>query len=116
MGVEKYTTPGGKIAWMVDLTATLPSGQEVRFRQRKIATKEQARALEAKKFEEIFQGTYFEQRRASALTVRQLWEQYEPITKRDNSSFESDQGRAECILSHLGDREAMKLRRGEHTP
>ena len=54
MGVEKYTTAGGKTAWMVDLTATLPSGQEVRFRKRKIATKEQAKALEAKKLEEIF--------------------------------------------------------------
>ena len=113
MGVEKYTTPGGKTAWMVDLTARLPTGQEVRFRKRKIATKEQAKALEAKKLEEIFQGTYFEQRRTAALTVRQLWDQYEPITKRDNESYASDRGRAECILHHLGDCEAMKLRRAD---
>ena len=63
MGVEKYTTPGGKTAWMVDLTAKLPNGQEVRFRKRKIPTKEQAKALEAKTLQEIFENTYFENRR-----------------------------------------------------
>jgi integrase len=113
MGVEKYTTPGGKTAWMVDLTATLPNGQEVRFRKRKIATKEQAKALEAKKFEEIFQGTYFEERRTISLSVRDLWKEYEPITKRDNASYGSDRGRAVHLLRHLGDREAMKLGRAD---
>jgi integrase len=87
--------------------------QEVRFRKRKIATKEQAKALEAKKLQEIFEGTYFQQRRTTALTVRQLWEQYEPITKRDNESYASDRGRAEQLLRHLGVREAMKLGRSD---
>ena len=113
MGVEKYTTPGGKTAWMVDLTARLPTGQEVRFRKRKIATKEQAKALEAKKLDEIFQGTYFAQRRTAGITVEQLWKQYEPITKRDNASYQSDRGRAVFILRHLGDHEAMKLGRSD---
>ena len=113
MGVEKYTTPGGKTAWMVDLTATLPTGQEIRFRKRKIATKEQAKALEAKQLQEVFQGTYLEQQRTIALTVRQLWEQYEPISKRDKESYKSDRGRAAHIVGHLGDREAMKLGRSD---
>src|SRR5689334_16497609 len=114
MGVEKYTTAGGKTAWMVDLTATLPTGQEVRFRKRKIATKEQAKALEAKKLEEIFKGTYFEQRStAVSLFVRDLWREYEPITKRDNASYDSDRGRAVHLLRHLGAREAMKLGRAD---
>jgi hypothetical protein len=43
-----------------------------------------SKALEAKKLQEVFQGTYLEQQRTIALTVGQLWEQYEPITKRDN--------------------------------
>lgn len=72
MGVEKYTTPGGKIAWMVDLTATLPNGREVRFRKRKIPTKEQAKALEAKTLKEIFDDTYFENRRRQIIRVKQL--------------------------------------------
>ena len=111
MGVEKYTTPGGKTAWMVDLTAKLPNGQEVRFRKRKIATKEQAKALEAKTLQEIFDNTYFARRRTTSLTVRDLWDQYEPISRRDNSSYNSDRGRAEHVLRHLGDREVMTLTR-----
>jgi integrase len=111
MGVEKYTTPGGKIAWMVDLTATLPNGREVRFRKRKIPTKGQAKALEAKTLQEIFDDTYFENRRREVVTVKQLWDEYEPIAKRDNASYESDRGRSEHVLRHLGDRDAMSLTR-----
>jgi len=113
MGVEKYTTPGGKTAWMVDLTAKLPNGREVRIRKRKIPTREQAKALESKTLEEIFDNTYFENRRTIALTVRQLWEQYKPITVRDNRSHQSDSGRAEQVLRHLGDRGAMSLTRAD---
>jgi integrase len=113
MGVEKYTTPGGKIAWMVDLTAKLPNGREVRFRKRKIPTREQAKALESKTLGEIFDSIYFESRRTIALTIRQLWEQYKPITLRDNRSHQSDQGRAEHVLRHLGDHRAMTLTRAD---
>jgi integrase len=111
MGVEKYTTPGGKIAWMVDLTATLPNGREVRFRKRRIPTREQAKALEAKTLQEIFDDTYFENRRREVVTVKQLWDEYEPIAQRDNASYESDRGRSEHVLRHLGDRDAMSLTR-----
>lgn len=113
MGVEKYTTPGGKTAWMVDLTAKLPNGREVRIRKRKIPTRELAKALESKTLEEIFDNTYFANRRTITLTVRQLWEQYKPITVRDNRSHQSDSGRAEQVLRHLGDRRAMSLTRAD---
>ncbi len=111
MGVERYTTPGGKIAWMVDLTATLRDGRQVRFRKRKIPTRELAKALEAKTLQEIFDDTYLENRRREVVTVKQLWGEYEPITKRDNASYSSDRGRADHVLRHLGERDAMSLTR-----
>lgn len=111
MGVEKYTTPGGKTAWMVDLTAKLPNGREVRFRKRKIPTKEQARALEAKTLQEVFNDTYFENRSRDVITVKQLWTEYEPIARRDNASYASDRGRSAHVLRHLGGHEVMSLTR-----
>lgn len=111
MGVEKYTTPGGKTAWMVDLTAKLPNGREVRFRKRKIPTKEQAKALEAKTLQQIFEDTYFEHRRRDVITVKQLWTEYEPIASRDHASYASDRGRSAHVLRHLGERDAMSLTR-----
>ena len=113
MGVEKYTTPGGKTAWMVDLTATLPNGREVRFRKRKIPTREQAKALEAKTLQEVFDNTYFQNRRRDVVTVKQLWDAYEPICQRDNKSFKSNRGRAGHLLRHLAARDVMSLTRAD---
>ena len=45
--------------------------------------------------------------------MQQLWDEYEPITKRDNASYGSDRGRAVHLLRHLGDREGMKLGRAD---
>ncbi len=48
MGVEKYTVRG-RAFWRVDEWLTLADQRLVRFRQRKIPTKEMALALSAKK-------------------------------------------------------------------
>ena len=55
---------------MVDEWLPLPGGRVVRFRMRKIPTREQAMALVAKKRAETFEVRYFDRPKASTLTVR----------------------------------------------
>jgi hypothetical protein len=45
--------------------------------------------------------------------VQQLWAEYEPITKRDNDSWQSDVGRAAHLVRLLGDRRASRFSRGD---
>jgi integrase len=47
------------------------------------------------------------------LTVRQALELYEPVTKRDNDSAKSDEGRAGHLLRHMGDRRVVSLTVGD---
>src|SRR5262249_54381867 len=62
MGVEKYTV-GGRSFWKVDEWLTLDDQRTVRFRQRKIPTKELALAIVAKKRAEAFEGRFFDRKR-----------------------------------------------------
>ena len=53
LGVMKYQA-NEKTYWMVDEWLPLPNGRLVRYRKRKIPTREQAMALVAKKRAEAF--------------------------------------------------------------
>jgi site-specific recombinase XerD len=108
MGVAKYTARKS-VFWMVDEWLTLPDGRVVRYRQRRIPTKEQAVALLAKKRAEAFEGRFFDRKREPSLTVAEVWAAYEPICKRDNDAAQTEIGRARHVLRHLGDRRATRL-------
>lgn len=108
MGVKKYTTRG-KNYWLVDFRVRLPDGQTRRVIKRRIPTKELAVALEAQLKTEMFTGTFFQHRQQAKVTVRELWELYEPVTTRDNDSWQSDTGRAKHLLRHLGQMKAHTL-------
>lgn len=101
MGVNKYTVRG-RTYWQVDDWLTLPDGTVKRFRKRQIPTREQAVALMGKAKAEAFEGRFFERAKPSRFTVQQAWEAYEPITKRDNRSWDTDRGRAAHLVRHLG--------------
>jgi integrase len=113
MSVIQYRTPGGKKAWKIDVEVQLPDGNRARLRKRKIPTEVQAKATEAKFISDAYEGRHFERSRTPRLTVRDLWELWEPETKRKNDSYKSDKGRAEHLLRHLGDREAMQLKNAD---
>ncbi len=72
MGVEKYTTKQGSF-WKVDLELTAPDGKLVRFRKRKVPTREMAEALQAKMRIEAFEGRFFDKPKTSKLTVADVW-------------------------------------------
>jgi len=108
MGVEKYAV-GGRSFWKVDEWLTLDDQRTVRFRQRKIPTKELALAIVAKKRAEAFEGRYFDRKREPTLTVADVWALYEPICERDNDSWLSDKGRGRHLVRHLGPRRATRL-------
>jgi len=112
MGVRKHQVRG-KTYWMIDEWLGKPDGTQFRFRQRQIPTKEQALSLVAKKKAEAFEGRFFDRRKESTFRVRDAWELYEPISRRDNDSWQSEQARARCILQHLGDRLVAKLNVGD---
>lgn len=55
--------------------------------------------LAAKKKAEAFEGQFFvRQKREATKTVKELWEAYEPISKRDNDSWQTNTGRARHLL------------------
>jgi integrase len=80
-----------------------------RFRKSKIPTREQAQALEAKARAASFEGRFFEVARTPKLTVAEAWALYEPVTRRDNDSWQSDVGRARFVVGHLGRDQVMDL-------
>src|SRR5438477_13166541 len=101
MGVIKYESRG-RLFWQVDETLVMPDGREVRLRKRRIPTKEQAVALVAKARANAFEGRYFERLAKPTLTIAEAWAQYEPINKRDNDSWQTEEGRARQFVHHLG--------------
>ena len=103
MGVSTYVTRG-KARWRVDTYVTLPDGATKRIRKKRIPSREQAEAYERKMLVEAYEGRFFDRAKEPTATVRQLWAEYEPITKRDNDSWRSDVGRAAHLLRLLGDR------------
>lgn len=101
MGVSKYMQEGQRF-WKVDLWLTLPDGRASRFRKKKIPTKEQAEALVSKVKTEAFEGRYFDRVRVPKITVTKAWEDYEPVSKRDNDTWQSEAGRAKHLKRILG--------------
>ncbi|HTP24062.1 MAG TPA: site-specific integrase [Anaeromyxobacteraceae bacterium] len=108
MGVMKYESRG-RLFWQVDETLVMPDGREVRMRKRRIPTKELAVALVAKARADAFEGRYFERLEKPKLTVAEAWGHYEPINKRDNDSWQSEEGRARQFIRHLGSLKATEL-------
>jgi integrase len=109
MGVAVKYSVRGKTYWKVDEWLKLPDGRVVRFRMRKIPTREQAEMLIAKRKAEAFEGRFFDRARTPTLTVAEAWEAFEPIAKRDKDSWQTDVGRARHLVRHLGSRRATKL-------
>jgi integrase len=93
----------------VDETLVTADGREVRLRKRRIPTKEQAVAFVAKARTDAFEGRYFERLEKPKLTVAEAWTHYEPINKRDNEGWQSEEGRSRKIIRHLGKIKAMEL-------
>jgi len=90
-----------KIRWGVDAYVTLPDGTVRRLKRGRIPTREQAQALEHKLLAEAYEGRFFDRKKEPTATVRQLWTAYEPITKRDNDSWQSDVGRGARLVRLL---------------
>jgi integrase len=67
-------------------------------------------ALAAKLKAEAFEGSFFERRRVSTASVRQLWAMYEPVCRQQNRAFQTDIGRAQHLLRNLGEVRASALR------
>jgi integrase len=108
MGVRKYVARR-KTLYLIDEMLRLPSGEEVRFRQRGVPTREQAEALAAKKRAEAFEGRFFDKRKEHTLTVSEAWMLYEPICKRDCDAYRTERTRAKCFLRVLGPKVVASL-------
>ncbi len=108
MGVKKYMHKG-RAFFQVDEWLTLPDGRATRFRKRMIPTREQATALVAKVRTEAFEGRYFDRVKAPDVTVAEAWTAYQTVSERDNDTWQTEAGRAEHIVRHLGRRNAASL-------
>jgi integrase len=110
--VRKHSVRGGTY-WRLDEWITGADGVRRRIRQSKIPTRELAVALAAKIKAEAFEGRFFDRAKAHKATVRQLWEDWRPISERDKASWQDDVSRSKHLLEHLGDRVAQALNRGD---
>lgn len=111
--VKKYWNKKSKCdAWMIDACVKTPTGSE-RVRVFGITSREQAEAKLAKIKIDAYEGRNFKIERSSTLTVKDLWEDYEPVAKRDNDSYQTDKGRAAHLLRHLGQSVAVDLNQGD---
>lgn len=108
MGVTRYLLKG-KPFYKVDVWVRGRDGTQKRLQKRKIPTKEQASLLEAKLKADSFDGEYFDRVRPSTLTVEEAWKLYEPVTRANNDSWQSDVGRAMHFCRHLGSRKCVSL-------
>jgi integrase len=108
MGVSKYIARG-KTWWRVDEWLAQPDGTFVRYRKKRIPTKEQAVACATKVKAESFEGRFFDRVRTPTSTVADLWSAYQPIAKRDNDAWQTDLGRAKHLVRHLAMRRAFSL-------
>lgn len=110
MGVIQYEKEGQTL-FAVDVWLQLPNGTKHRVRQKKIPTRELADMLVAKLKIDAFEGRWFDRQLESKTTVEDCWRAWEPITRRDNDSWQSDVDRARHLVEHLGPRRAAKLTR-----
>ena len=109
MGVKKYQARG-RVFWEVDEWLPLPDGRRHRYRQRKIPTKEAAKALIAKARIDAFEGRFFDRAEPDPdCTVSEAWSAYKKVSERDVDSWKTDKGRAAHLVRHLGQRGATSL-------
>jgi integrase len=112
MAVYRYTTQSGEAFFMVRTWLKERDGRLRQFVKRRIPTREQAKALEATRKREAFDGRYFPERHVTIkrVTVADAWKAYEPKAKRDNRAFKSaDRCRSAHVLEHLGSRVVADL-------
>ena len=109
MGVEKYTTRKGVTYWMVDEWLPMPDGTRIRYRQRRLPTKEQAMALLAKKRTEAYEDRYFDRRKESTLTLQDLWDLYEESSEESKRSHRQDKNRKNHLIRHIGKKTVSSL-------
>jgi hypothetical protein len=75
MGVTRYQADS-QTWWRVDEWVVDRDGRHVRFRKKRIPTKEQALAVAAKARTESFEGTFLGRRRLPRHTVAELWKSF----------------------------------------
>src|SRR5437899_1954715 len=90
-----------KVPWRHPFQARQPSRQALSDVRRM--------ALVAKARAEAFEGRYFARPKAQKLLVQDAWNDYQPISKRDNDTWQTEQGRAKHLNRHLGQRLATAL-------
>lgn len=108
MGVKAYVETDGTKKWMADFRLRSPDGREKRVIRRGIPTKEMALRLIQKHQVAAFEGKYFDKKSVSTITIRDVWENYQPRGSM-NRSWQTDVGRSVHLLQHLGNRVAVKL-------
>ncbi|MFO8074017.1 MAG: site-specific integrase [Polyangia bacterium] len=108
MGVYAYEARGRRM-WAIDEYLQLSDGSFYRFRKRRIPTRRKAEDLLRRRIAEAFDGRFFPDRKEDIATVEEAWELFLPHSKRKKSSWQTDVGRANHLLRHLGERRVARL-------
>jgi hypothetical protein len=75
---NEWASCGTRQWWQVDARVVDRDGRHIRFRQKRIRTKEQALAVAAKARTQSFEGTFLGGRRLPRHTVAELWTSQAP--------------------------------------
>jgi integrase len=109
VGVKKIATKDGKTKWLADFYIRQPNGVMTRVTKR-LPTKTLAELFEQKTKITAFEGEYFKRTsRTVRKTVAEVWKDYQPKCQREVQSWQTDLGRAQHLIEHLGTEIAENL-------
>jgi integrase len=107
-GITPYVKKGREY-WRIDLWLDMHDGTRRRKQMSNIPTLTLARKIRDKFLADAFEGRNFDKPRENTSTVEMLWAVYEPISQRDNDSWQTEISRVRPILRILGKKRALKL-------
>ena len=109
MGVTPYRLKNGQKRWRADTWIKHRDGTAERFVKHGLPSKEMAQRLLDKVRLDAFEGRHFERQKRERITVKELWEIYEPVCKARNRGWPTEIARAKHFIDHLGTKKASRL-------
>jgi integrase len=109
MSITSYKQTNGEKRWKADFWLSFSDRPPKRVIKTGIYTKELAKQFERKSKVSAFEGTYFDKQKVSKATVKEAWEAYQPVGKRDRKDWVSVMSRMVSVIEYFGKRRVKSL-------
>ena len=106
--IQSYETKSGIVKWKFDEWIYLEDKPAKRVAKQGFKSYDAAMNCFLETKRKLMEGEELKKKLPNTITVRKVWEKYEPVAER-NRSYSTDTGRAKHLLEHLGDWKACTL-------